>query len=242
MSLSLINLSELYKVNQYLKKKPYCYDFHEEIFISHDGESDIVIHVENDVVFNGFKPQRRYLYVTNGIELYRMLNGNIRNKTLSINQSGTIELVDKEGNLQAFHLKFTDVIDIPSFSNEELSSLTKIDAQYANMYYNGELIKSNNITIADIIEMLDVKKAIIGNDFFISELNKKHIYLFESRTDLTYQNKTLICSNNLIPLKNGAKETISYLYFYIGSSRLYIHYGNSKLSIIYKFKIFDLNI
>jgi hypothetical protein len=257
---------KLYEVNQYVKNHPYYFDMVDQHFVSHDGQSDIMVsaaglHIETKEVKN------RFVYVEDGKLLFKFLDSQKKLGTQAkkeakerAKQQAVAEgrkLAKGEGdepdpvcvltqqgflcNGETFPVVFTDEVNLPLLSDQPKTSLKKLDCSKASLHYQGEVLKEEDVSINDIIDVIVHKKTQVDNLFIFMEIINNEIHLFESKLGLSMNHKTLICLDNFQPLKSKKAETQEYLHMHIGTHRLYVSYGNSEYDFVYKFNLFDLS-
>lgn len=245
MNHTTIDTKKLYEVNQFLKKNPYYYDMVDHQFISHDGQSDMIVSSAELKIENPGSALR-YLVIDDGGLLYHFLT--LAKKLIDKGDGSkkaaapcVLTKVGFECNGQLLRVRFSDKLDLPMISCEPKATLKTLDGKKASLYYEKDMIKDGDIVMNDIIEIIVAKTTFVDNKFLFLELIGSEIHLYESKLALSLDHKTLICLNNFAPLKAKKGTTGEYMTLHIGKSKLFVSYGNSQYDFVYKFHLHDLH-
>lgn len=232
---------KLYDINQWMKgASPYVYDFQENVFIGYDGQSEIQVAPSDFKLKNPTK--KRFLVIREGKTLYQFLG----EKKKGVKGALPAELTDKAIVVsdESYPVEYSDKLPYDSLLHDvPVETLQELDCSRVQLYYDGNLVKKGDVLIGDIIEVLANKKKVVENEFLFLELSGSKILIYESKLGLSLRNKTLICLDKFFSPKTKKKDQASeFLHLHTGPERLYVHYGNSEMDVIYKFHIFELNL
>jgi len=250
MTDAIIDSKKLYELNQFVKNNPYYYDLVDHHFISHDGQSDILIS-SSTFKIEGAPTKNRYIFIEDGKALFKFLGEHKKGKEVDVAENVKAPkrvvsdmFLTKNGfecDMDVFPVSFSNTVDLPLISNENTAKLNNIDCKKSKLFYENDLLIERGVNMTDILEIIVNKKKLVQNMFVFMELIGNDIHLYESKLGLTLKNKTLICLDNFSALKTKKNDKEEYLHFHIGKSRLYVSYGNSEYDFIYKFYLHDLH-
>ena len=230
-----IDEKTIYDINQIVKTKPYVYRFEDGHFVTNDGQSDLeVVHA----TFRLSDPTSGAagMAVDDGKALYTFLNAVKKDKDseLILTPKGFTK------GEESFAVRFVDELPEHVIPDEEESGYEILDCRDASIFYERELLKQGGVTIGDVLDVLDFKRKNVENEFVFMEMIDDQIMLFEDKTSLALEGKVLISINNFHRLKTKKRDTKEFFHLCTGPNRLYVHYGNSEIDLVYKFMMLDV--